>query len=236
VSALLEIVAIDLSAEALGSLTGALVGEAQVRPARFEAGAIARWRAADVLVLNVAGAGGDGLAALRALVAAGAPPVLALAPVDAAERRAHALAAGAADAASHTAEPVELAARVRRLAGARRDPAGASGPVEFNGFRFDPATNALEGPSGPARRLTDAEAALLILFLQRPNAPISRDALAARLRRAAWSPFDRGLDMLVSRLRKKIETDPEDPQLIRTIRGVGYAFTGAPRPGGAPGS
>jgi DNA-binding response OmpR family regulator len=67
---------------------------------------------------------------------------------------------------------------------------------------------------------------LLELFVRRPIRVLSRDTIMELLKGHDWSPFDRAIDTLVGRLRKKIEADPEQPKLIKTVRGVGYAFAG----------
>ena len=78
--------------------------------------------------------------------------------------------------------------------------------------------------SGQTVELTTAEFNLLELFVRRPVRVHTRDALMDGLKGHDWTPLDRTIDSLVSRLRKKIEADPENPSLIKTVRGVGYVF------------
>jgi len=66
---------------------------------------------------------------------------------------------------------------------------------------------------------------LLQLFIKNPNHPISRDFILDELSGIDRDPFDRSIDVRITRLRKKIEPDPSKPQFIRTVRGVGYRFT-----------
>ena len=73
--------------------------------------------------------------------------------------------------------------------------------------------------------LTTAEFNLLEIFVKRPHRVLSRDNIMDLLKGHEWSPLDRSIDALVGRLRKKIEPDAEHPRLIKTVRGVGYAFT-----------
>ena len=77
--------------------------------------------------------------------------------------------------------------------------------------------------------LTTAEFNLLTILVERPGRVLSRDELMDLLKGHDWTPLDRSIDGLVGRLRKKIERGSENPQLIKTVRGVGYAFAGEVR-------
>jgi DNA-binding response OmpR family regulator len=79
--------------------------------------------------------------------------------------------------------------------------------------------------AGERRELTTAEFNLLEIFARRPHRVLSRDNIMDLLKGHEWSPIDRSIDALVGRLRKKIEPDAEHPRLIKTVRGIGYAFT-----------
>ena len=68
---------------------------------------------------------------------------------------------------------------------------------------------------------------LLVLFLRKPGRVLSRDELMDLLKGHDWTPMDRSIDALVARLRKKLEPESERPTLVKTVRGVGYAFAGA---------
>jgi two-component system OmpR family response regulator len=70
--------------------------------------------------------------------------------------------------------------------------------------------------------LTGSEAQLLITLLEHANAVISREAMFEALERTASSPFDRTVDVLVSRVRRKIEDNPRDPKVLLTVRNTGY--------------
>ncbi|MCZ7562881.1 MAG: winged helix-turn-helix domain-containing protein [Burkholderiales bacterium] len=86
----------------------------------------------------------------------------------------------------------------------------------------------------PAHRLLDAggqevplttmEFDLLRVFAEHPNRVLSRDQLLSLTRNRDWEPFDRSIDIRIARLRRKIEPDPDHPQLIKTVRGVGYMY------------
>lgn len=97
--------------------------------------------------------------------------------------------------------------------------------VRFAQWVFDTARRELRTPEGAGQELTTAEFNLLDIFVKRPGRVLSRDNIMDLLKGAEWSPVDRTIDNLVARLRKKIETDPDAPHLIKTVRGVGYIFT-----------
>jgi len=65
---------------------------------------------------------------------------------------------------------------------------------------------------------------LLCVFLERPNRPLSRDQLLNLTQNRDWDPYDRSVDIRITRLRRKIEPTAEKPRLIRTVRGVGYMY------------
>jgi len=94
----------------------------------------------------------------------------------------------------------------------------------FAGWRFDPTKRTLHNPDGALVALTTGEFDLLAAFLQRPTRVLNRDQLLDLVRGQEWSPLDRSIDTQVGRLRKKIERDPANPDLIKTVRGVGYVF------------
>jgi two-component system, OmpR family, response regulator len=93
----------------------------------------------------------------------------------------------------------------------------------FAGWTLDAVTRQCVSPLGRRVDLTSSEYDLLTAFLRQPGRTLSRNALLGRLRGRAWTYFDRSIDTLVARLRKKIDVDPTNP-LIRSVRGVGYVF------------
>ena len=111
----------------------------------------------------------------------------------------------------------------------------AMSPVCFAGLVFDLGACALARESGEAIPLTRGEFRLLRLFVSRPGRVLSRDAILAAVANRPLELFDRSVDALVVRLRRKIEPDPKTPRLIVTVPGEGYRFDGlAPAPRGAP--
>ncbi len=126
----------------------------------------------------------------------------------------------------------EVLARIRAVLRRYENGSAAPPPMPeerhglcFEGWTIDVAARSLHNPHGDMVELTTAEFNMLAVFVERSKRVLSRDVLLDLLRGAEWSPYDRSIDTLVARLRKKIEADPDRPALIRTVRGVGYVFT-----------
>jgi two-component system OmpR family response regulator len=138
------------------------------------------------------------------------------------------LEVGADDYLAKPFELRELVARVRAVL--RRvqaiEPTSSSGQrYAFEGWIFDINRRTLKRGNGGAQELTTSEFDLLQAFVKRPHRVLSRDDIMDLLKGHNWSPLDRSIDNLVARLRKKVETDPDRPAIIKTVRGVGYTFT-----------
>jgi two-component system, OmpR family, response regulator len=124
----------------------------------------------------------------------------------------------------------ELLARVRsvlRRAASRMAERAADGEgsvIRFAGWALDLASRELTSPLGTEMRLTTGEFELLAAFVNHPNQVLSRDQLLDLSRHRAAGPFDRTIDVQVGRLRRKLEDDPKNPSLIKTVRGGGYMF------------
>jgi len=127
----------------------------------------------------------------------------------------------------------ELLARVRsvlRRAAARageKEQAGQRSRVRFADWSLDLASRALISPSGEEIRLTTGEFELLAAMVNHANQVLSRDRLLDLSRHREAGPFDRTIDVQIGRLRRKLEDDPKNPMLIKTVRGGGYIFTPA---------
>ena len=105
----------------------------------------------------------------------------------------------------------------------------------FAGWALDATTRDLVSAGGRRVDLTSSEFDLLLAFLRQPGQALSRGALLGALRGRPWNYFDRSIDTLVARLRKKIDAETGRPTLIRSVRGVGYVFcadVSHPRPAG----
>ncbi|MCH4891513.1 MULTISPECIES: response regulator [unclassified Sphingomonas] len=182
---------------------------------------------ADLIVLDVMMPGEDGLSLCRRL-GAGGTPILMLSALDAVTDRIVGLEVGAWDYMTKPFEPRELLARVRALLrrpaadrGELRDASGEA--LMFAGWWFDVEQRRLRAPSGIPMMLTEGEHALLAAFVRRPGRILSRDVLLDLARGVDAAPYDRAIDIAVSRLRRKLaEADPAP--LIETVRGAGYRF------------
>lgn len=118
--------------------------------------------------------------------------------------------------------------RVGRGGGGGETPAADDEPLtqyKFAGWKVIPDRFEVLTPDGDSCAVTTAEFNLLIVFLERPKRILSREQLMEFLGGSSYSPLDRTIDNQVARLRKKIEADPADPKIIRTVRGIGYSFT-----------
>lgn len=110
----------------------------------------------------------------------------------------------------------------------RRNETEQSELVSFAGFTLDIAGHLLTGPDGREVPLRRSEFALLLAFLRAPGRALSRDHLLDAVAGRQSDPFDRSIDVLVGRLRRKIEADPRAPRLILTVPGMGYKFSERP--------
>ena len=184
----------------------------------------------DVLVLDLMMPGEDGLSICRRLRAANdsTPIIMLTAKVEDVDRIVG-LEVGADDYLPKPFNPRELLARIHAVL--RRRPAqeapGAPSreaqTVTFGPFEFDLALRRLT-KNGEVISLTTGEFSMLKALVRHPRQPLSRDKLAQLARGREFEPFDRSLDVQVSRLRKMIEPDPTQPRYIQTVWGVGYVF------------
>jgi two-component system OmpR family response regulator len=185
-------------------------------------------RQPDIVVLDLMLPGEDGLSICRRLRAKGSLPILMLTAKSEDVDRIVGLELGADDYLGKPFNPRELVARIRAVL--RR--AGNSGSDEprrrrrFAAFVIDLDARSLETRSGAPVKLTTAELDLLVCFVERPRRVLSRDQLLDWTRGRTADPFDRTIDVTVSRLRRKLETaDPSGAGLITTVRNGGYLFT-----------
>jgi len=124
----------------------------------------------------------------------------------------------------------ELLARVKSVLRRVQSRTGESGQAarshaRFSGWNLDLSSRELMSPGGEEVRLTTGEFDLLAAFVNNPNQVLSRDRLLDLARNREAGPFDRTIDVQVGRLRRKLEEDPQNPTLIKTVRGSGYIFT-----------
>lgn len=170
--------------------------------------------AVDAMVLDVMMPGENGLAFLASLPAVARPPTLFLSAQGEAEQRISGLEAGAEDYLAKPFEPKELVLRLRTIL--RRH--STSQRVRFGAYEFSLSSQQLQHAGVPVH-LTGGEVQLLKILAAHVGRPVSREMLAKVL---AGEISDRGIDVQVTRLRKKIEVNPAKPVYIQTVRGVGY--------------
>jgi two-component system OmpR family response regulator len=182
----------------------------------------------DLIVLDVMLPEEDGFSICRRLRGTSQTPIIMLTAKAEDVDRIVGLELGADDYMAKPFNPRELLARIRAVL--RRRPTITR--VEphrqaylFNGWRLDGGLRRLTSPSGARVPLTSAETDLLQTFCDHAGRVLSRDQILDLTRGRAAGPFDRSVDVLISRLRQKIEVDARNPDFIKTIRSSGYLFT-----------
>ncbi|AWJ88699.1 DNA-binding response regulator [Azospirillum baldaniorum] len=188
----------------------------------------------DLIVLDLMMPGEDGLSLCRRLRAApetAQTPVIMLTAMGEETDRIVGLEMGADDYLAKPFSPRELLARVkavlRRASGPPVSGGAAGKTLGFEGWTLDLAKRELRSPDGVLVQLSAGEYDLLVAFVEHPQRVLTRDQLLDLARGRSAVPFDRSIDVQVSRLRRKIEPDPADPTMIKTVRGGGYLFTPA---------
>jgi two-component system, OmpR family, response regulator len=183
----------------------------------------------DLLVLDIMLPGEDGLSICRRLRGSSNLPVIMLTAKGEDIDRIIGLEIGADDYLTKPFNPRELLARIRAVLrrGANDSVTESRGDsiLIFEGWRLDPNIRQLHDPDGARVALTGAEFDLLFVFCERPRRVLSRDQLIDLTQGRSATPFERSIDVLVSRLRQKMEKEPKDPRLIQTIRSGGYMFS-----------
>ncbi|MBE7425982.1 MAG: response regulator [Burkholderiaceae bacterium] len=207
-------------------------------PDAASARAIVAAQAPQVAVIDVNMPGEDGLSLARWLrVEHPGIGILMLSAASETIDRIVGLEVGADDYVAKPFDLRELLARVKALLRRMRAAApataaetraaphdAAANEVVFGTCRLDLDLRRLFDAGGAEVELTASELDLLLLFARNPGRPLSRDQIMERAHNRSWDVFDRSIDLRIMRLRRKVERNPEKPEAIKTVRGVGYLF------------
>ncbi len=183
----------------------------------------------DLVILDLMLPGEDGLALCRDLRARSNIPVIMLTARGEETDRIVGLEMGADDYLAKPFSPRELLARIKSVLRRARSLPENLQPETVTSFRFsgwtlDVATRNLTSPDGVVVPLSGTEFRLLRVFLDHPNRVLTRDQLIDFMLSRDAAPFDRAIDVQVSRLRHRLREDAKEPAIIKTVRGQGYVF------------
>ncbi len=182
----------------------------------------------DLVVLDLMLPGEDGLSLCRRLRARSQLPIIILTAKGEDMDRILGLEMGADDYMVKPFNPRELLARIRavlRRMGTAPSRVERASALTFYGWRIDTVKRELMDPNGTRIILTGAEFDLLHVLCERANRVLSREQLLDLTQGRSAGAHERSIDVLISRLRRKIERDPHDPEYIKTVRSGGYLFT-----------
>lgn len=183
----------------------------------------------DIVLLDIMLPGPNGFDLCRAVRQKSDVPIIIVSARSEEADRLVGLEIGADDYVAKPFSPRELVARIRAVlrrtqGGAGPRPSITRAQLSFGGWTLDPAARELTSPEGAAVELSGAEFDLLLAFLSSPQRVIGRERLLELSRARIGEASDRSIDVLVSRLRRKLSGAHEGEAMIRTVRGVGYIF------------
>jgi two-component system OmpR family response regulator len=189
----------------------------------------------DLIVLDLMLPGEDGLELCRDLRSRSNLPVIMLTARGEETDRIVGLEMGADDYLAKPFNPRELLARIKSVLRRARALPGNLEPEAASAFRFagwslDVATRNLAAPDGVVVPLSGTEFKLLRVFLAHPNRVLTRDQLIELMISRDAGPFDRAIDVQVSRLRQRLRDDAREPRIIKTVRGEGYVLAAKVEP------
>ncbi len=181
----------------------------------------------DVVLLDLGLPGEDGLTLARFLRERYSVGIIIITGASETVDRIVGLEVGADDYIGKPFDPRELRARIKsvlRRLQPQAAPAGQNSRVPVGRCTLDMAARQMFDRDGTEVQITAMEFDLLKAFVDHPNQVLSRDRLLTLTRNREWEPFDRSIDIRITRLRRKVEDDPENPRSIRTVRGAGYMY------------
>ncbi|MGB8623804.1 MAG: response regulator transcription factor [Paracoccaceae bacterium] len=206
------------------------LGEAGFRTAAFaratEFEAALSRTAPDVCLVDLGLPDRDGLALVHRLALESGAAIIIISGRAQVQDRVTGLELGADDYIIKPFDPAEVVARVRARLRKGRETSAAAQTARFEGWTAHFDRYVLEAPDGREVPFSHAEGEVLRLFLESPKRLISRAQMQETLGGAAGESFDRAMDVRISRLRTKLDEDPRNPRLIKTIYGAGYIFLG----------
>lgn len=184
----------------------------------------------DAMILDINMPREDGLSILRSLRPENTTPVIMLTAAGDVVDRIIGLEMGADDYLGKPVDLRELEARIKAVLrrGRVNDTTAADRSlpdrVSFGAFTLDHEAAKLLAADGSEVQLTAMEFRLLKVFADNKGRVLNRDQLLEQAHDRSWDPFDRSIDIRISRLRRKLEANPEKPEIIRTVRGIGYVY------------
>lgn len=190
--------------------------------------ALLRERSFDLIMLDVMLPGEDGFSICRRLRAQATTPIIMLTALGDDIDRVVGLELGADDYITKPFNSRELLARIKSLL--RRSSYTSAGPqaqeaMQFEGWHIDPVLRRVRDPNGIHISMTTAEFDVLLAFCRNPGKVLAREQLLGLTHAGLAGPFERSIDVHVSRVRQKIEPNVREPTLIKTVRLAGYLFT-----------
>ena len=184
----------------------------------------------DLVTLDLALPDIDGLSVARDIRSRSDVPIIMVTGKGETIDRVVGLEIGADDYVAKPFHLREVLARVRavlrRAEGRREEPGVEQDRLGFDGWVLDLRRRELTRPGGDPCPLTTAEFGLLEVFVTHPNRVLSRDQIMDLMKGQSWSPLDRSIDNLVAKLRRKLESEADSSELVKTVRGLGYLFAG----------
>jgi two-component system, OmpR family, response regulator len=228
-----HILVVDDQQEICDVVKDYLTGEGYLVSTAHDGGAMRRvlgQSQIDLVILDLMLPGEDGLSLARELRSESGIGIIILTGRGETVDRIIGLEMGADDYLPKPFHLRELLARVKsvlRRVQSRTEEASQAGRsrVRFAAWSLDLSSRELLSPDGAEVRLTTGEFDLLAAFVNNANQVLSRDRLLDLARNREAGPFDRTIDVQVGRLRRKLEDDPQNPTMIKTVRGSGYIFT-----------
>ncbi|MEM9277352.1 MAG: response regulator transcription factor [Pseudomonadota bacterium] len=184
----------------------------------------------DAMIMDINMPKEDGLSILRSLRPDNTTPVIMLTAAGDVVDRIIGLEMGADDYLGKPVDLRELEARIKAVlrrnaaVGMQQESARDGNKAVFGDYTLDTDAAKLLDSDGAEIALTAMEYSLLKVFAENRGRVLNRDQILEKAHDRSWDPFDRSIDIRISRLRRKLESNPEKPEIIKTVRGIGYLY------------